>query len=145
MSRINKCAATEQEVAKYHNDGWVNKRAKIVSVPVGKQSISESGRKCVRPGKVCMCVPLHRFLSMCVYSMCVSLCRWCAFFSVYIFFPNPVVNLKNTWYMLCGSFQVSKKSQILEIFRQQQQQVNFYFFFSAQRKRQTSTWGILYC
>lgn len=75
ISRINKCAATEQEVAKYHDDGWVNKRAKIVGVPVGKQSISESERKCVRLGN-CVYVPLHMFLSMYLY------CVFC-FYSVY--------------------------------------------------------------
>lgn len=44
-SPINERTATGQEVAEYHNDSWVNKRAKIVSVPVGKQCISESERK----------------------------------------------------------------------------------------------------
>lgn len=34
-----------------HNDGWVNKWAKIVGGPVGKQCISESDRKCARLGK----------------------------------------------------------------------------------------------
>lgn len=65
MNGINKCAATEQEVAEYHGDGWVNKRAKIGQGACGKKSACESGEEVCEAGKklyvhLCMCI--YRFI-----------------------------------------------------------------------------------